>query len=109
MNWLNIYPQYMYHCEAKIVGNKSALSLLRDAIDRAIKNGQAVAGGEHRNPDGKTIPDELPDNVIFATDGEGYSIEVYLMPDDYLDPKWKEYLPFYEGLKEGGNNDKIGG
>lgn len=103
MNLLHIYPQLMEHCEAKILGNRSALKLLRDAIDRALENGvSAVAGegGEHKNPDGSLVSmrsGEVEDQVIFARDGEGYQVDVCVMPDDWNDDKWKseESEPYY--------------
>ena len=102
MNLLHIYPQLAEHCEAKIMGNKAALRLLRNAIDRALEYGKsAVAGegGEHRNPDGSLISmreGQTEDQVIFARDGEGYQVDIYVMPDDWNDDRWKECEPYYE-------------
>jgi len=83
MNLMNIYPQIAEHTEAKIVGNKEALVLLRDAIDRAIK-------------EGKSATPSMTEAVIFATDGEGYEIQVERMPDSWDDKKWEGHTPYYQ-------------
>lgn len=57
MPWIHVYGQYMYHSEAVIRGTAPALTALRDAIDSALKGGEAEAN-------------------VFATDGEGYEIKV---------------------------------
>lgn len=56
--FLHIYGQYQWHHPATIKGNRLALTALRDAIDAALsgRHGQAS---------------------VFATDGEGYSVDVH--------------------------------
>lgn len=56
--WMHLYAQYIEHSPATIRGNVEALRKLRDAITEAIEGGT----GEAKD--------------IFASDGEGYSIEV---------------------------------
>ena len=79
MRLLHIYSQPCEHFEARIVGNDSGLRVLRDAIIKALREGQASSG------------------ELFASDGEGYQVEVTLMPDDWHDPKWDDpkYYPHY--------------
>ena len=84
---LNIYGQPFWHHPARIIGNRAALELLITTISNALKDGKA----ETPNTD---------ESCIFASDGEGYQIEVELMPGSpYLltnagiepDPVW--WLP----------------
>ncbi len=56
--WMHVYGQYQWHAPATIRGNRRALQALRDAIDRAMKEGSGEAS-------------------VFATDGEGYSVDVH--------------------------------
>lgn len=69
---LHIYSQLFEHCEARIIGNDVGLRALRDTIIKALREGQAES-------------DEL-----FASDGEGYQVEVIMMPDDWKDPRWDD-------------------
>lgn len=55
--WLHIYAQYTNHAPATIRGTKEGLIALRDALTAAIETGQGQGEG-------------------FASDGEGYPIEV---------------------------------
>lgn len=55
--FLHVYGQYMWHDDALIKGTRSALLLLREAIDDAL----ATSAGER---------------TVFATDGEGYAVKV---------------------------------
>ena len=87
---LNIYGQEYWHTEAKIVGSKEALEALKEAIDRAIKNSKSVLGG------GITI-----DKALFASDGEGYELELYCLPCDPLTSDWNDWAPEYTGIKGG--------
>jgi len=54
--WVNIYAQYIYHSPATIRGTRNGLVALRDALTKAIDEGEATA-------------------VVFASDGEGYGIK----------------------------------
>ena len=85
MKIVNIYSQQGEHCEAKIVGNNEGLRELIKAIMVAIESGY----GETSKKEG-----------IIASDGEGYIVKVARMPDDWIDPKWEDYIPNYQ--------DKIG-
>ena len=79
MTLLHIYSQLFEHCEARIVGNKAGLQELVKTIEAALKcSGEAISAEE-----------------VFATDGEGYDVEVVVMPNDWNDPKWKESPPHY--------------
>lgn len=68
--WLQIQPQYCWHDEAYIRGNKAALKELAYSL-------LAAADG-----DAATTRD------MFASDGEGYRIEIRRIerPDDFPDP-----------------------
>lgn len=56
---LNIHAQYQWHDDVLIVGNREGLMKLRDAIDRALSDAGPKAG-----------------NDVFASDGEGYGVNV---------------------------------
>ena len=58
--WMHIYPQYTYHSEAFIRGDRAALLKLREAIDKALDGAQ--------NPEAQ----------VFAADGEGYGVIIQL-------------------------------
>lgn len=58
---LHIYAQAFWHTEAVIVGNRTGLLALADAIQEAV------------NVDGTTTAE------AFAADGEGYTVRVRLM------------------------------
>ncbi len=65
---LHIYPQYAWHSEAFIVGNKEALIHLRDALNEAINKG-------------------LSKTIFFAADGEGYDVHVL---EESRTERWNE-------------------
>jgi len=65
---LNIYGQEAWHTEARIIGSKDGLLELRDAIEKAIKDGKA------------TTSNDLP---LFASDGEGYEVIVEMHNDEW--------------------------
>jgi len=76
MSKLHIYGQTFHHDHAFIIGNKSGLVALRDAIQAAI--------------DAET----KPDSTFSAADGEGYNVMVYLEEEKaYWD---KAMLPYTE-------------
>jgi hypothetical protein len=58
MSRLHIYGQSYFHEKAFIVGDKEALTQLRDAIDAALAN-------------------EAGTTLAYVADGEGYDVEVY--------------------------------
>jgi hypothetical protein len=75
---LHIYPQPFEHGDAQIVGNRAGLAKLALAISEAII----------RNTDTEAID-------VFATDGEGYTVKIIVMPDNWLAPKWGAWSPHY--------------
>lgn len=79
MKLLQIYSQPCEHFEAQILGNRAGLRELYDAIGVALNAGCKAHLA----------------NEVFATDGEGYDVEVIVMPDDWTDPKWNDYPPHY--------------
>ena len=86
-NKLHIYGQVYNHDHAFIVGSKTALEALRDAI-------QATLDGSARS------------SVMFAADDEGYEVKVYLEEEDaYWD---KAKLPYTDNDYFVGNDDDIG-
>jgi hypothetical protein len=73
---LHVYGQYCWHSECRIVGNKNALIVLRDAIDDAIKRGKSETGA-------------------MTSDGEGYSVEVEMCDADWDSDKWeRQPMPY---------------
>lgn len=74
---LHIYGQNTSHGEAYLVGDIMALTKLRDAINVALRDGDAATG-------------------VFAEDGEGYT--VYVMKRQNLDDV---QLPYTDGDWEG--------
>jgi hypothetical protein len=70
--WLHVHGQWGPHQPASLIGTVSGLSALRDALTRAIDSG---AEEVH----------------VFATDGEGYAIQIVrtlmssMKPAEYLD------------------------
>lgn len=89
MKILNIYGQEFWHTEAKIAGSKEALEALKEAIDCAIKNGKSAIENSEKEKE-----------PLYASDGEGYAVEIYCLPSDFLDPAWKDWEPEYTGIKE---------
>ncbi len=87
---LHIYSQPYEHANARIVGNREALAALQRAISYALV--MVPIGGMF------TAYEDF-----FATDGEGYGIEIVLMPDEshagigspQEHPLWKKYPPHY--------------
>lgn len=55
--WLHLYPQWVWHCEARIIGNDVALRALAAALLEAADKGAAKC-------------------EAFVIDGEGYAIEI---------------------------------
>lgn len=88
--WLHVYGQPCEHFEARIAGNRKALLLLHDAIDDALME---LTAPDNYN-EAKTTEE------VFATDGEGYSVAIILLPDSpekkpMLDNLWDRYPPQY--------------
>jgi hypothetical protein len=86
--WLHIYGQPCEHCEARIAGNRKALEIVMNTIQKALNMPIDADSWE------KTTEE------VFATDGEGYDVAVKLLPDDpdkkpMLDNIWDRYPPRY--------------
>lgn len=81
---LHIYGQTIWHDEAYIAGTPEALSLLRDAIDEALRTGSGKA-------------------ECFVCDGEGYRVDVVATDDENMD---KMAVPYTDQIAEApaGNN-----
>ncbi|HEU0197080.1 MAG TPA: hypothetical protein VFQ88_07730 [Nevskiaceae bacterium] len=59
--WAHLYAQGAWHDEAYIVGNRTALTALRDALDAALRTGVGAT-------------------ELYARDGEGYATVCLLRP-----------------------------
>jgi hypothetical protein len=73
MKILNIYGQYSFHTNARIIGNTEGLNALANAIQEAINKGQSSTLEE----------DNRTNNPLFASDGEGYKIIIECHDDDW--------------------------
>ena len=62
---LHIYAQYCWHMDAAICGDVAGLTLLRDALNRALERGFA------------RLP-ALENDAVFTADGEGYQVSIRL-------------------------------
>lgn len=72
---LHLYAQCTNHDDAHIVGTRTGLMLLRDAIDRALAHGSS---GEARG--------------VFASDGEGYDVRVACAQEHAMDMLRRPYI-----------------
>lgn len=61
--WLHLYPGAFWHDDGAIVGTRAGLAELRDALEIALRDGNAVASA-------------------FVNDGEEYCIYVHQVTDD---------------------------
>lgn len=93
MKILNIYGQEAWHTEARIIGNREGLLELRDTLDKAIKDGKAISSN---------------DECVFASDGEGYEVQIECHDDGWglmgsKDSFWnkEESAPQYILLERG--------
>ena len=101
MKILNIYGQYYWHTEARIVGNREGLLQLKTTIERALlKDGKATTATD--------VLDNNGDTALFASDGEGYEVIVEMHNDEWglkggVDSFWnkEESSPEYTGLISG--------
>jgi hypothetical protein len=66
--YVNVYGQEFYHSEATICGDIKGLTDLRDTIDKVL------AAGEN----------STETTGAFSSDGEGYDLQVILLPDDKM-------------------------
>ena len=71
-NLLHIFPQLMWHTEATIIGDREALTKLRDAIDATLTSANT-------NDQAETA------FTTFAADGEGYRVLVLCREGDVWD------------------------
>lgn len=78
MKVLNIYGQPMEHMGVTIIGTREGLQDLVTAIDKALLLGTASTG-----------------EMLFASDGEGYAVEVIHGSENWLDDFWQKHPAFY--------------
>lgn len=71
---LHIFGQQSYHDEVRVMGTKTALLILRDAISAAIDMGRATS------------------QPVFVNDGEGYYVEVECVPSEEADALDQPYI-----------------
>jgi hypothetical protein len=81
---INIYGQEAWHTDAKIVASKEGLLLLRQSIDKALKEGVATIG--------------LGYPPLYASDGEGYLLGIITL-DGWDDKRWRAHKPDYRCLE----------
>jgi len=81
MKVLNIYGHPMEHMEAQIIGTREGLQDLVTAIDKALLTGKASTG-----------------EMLFASDGEGYAVEVIRGSENWLDDFWQKHPAFYHRI-----------
>ncbi|MDD5704040.1 MAG: hypothetical protein PHU23_18565 [Dehalococcoidales bacterium] len=96
MKIIHIYDQPFEHSDARILGNREGLTSLRDAIDRALAGEKVVMGGfDHKNLDSQVLHNA--EDVIWATDGEGYELHVECNDSDWMSEFWNrdENKPYY--------------
>jgi hypothetical protein len=89
--WLHIYEQPCEHFEAYIIGNRKTLRILMDTIEDAL---------DYMPLDPDNYNEVMTKEEVFATDGEGYSVRVILLPDSpekkpMVDNLWDRYPPPY--------------
>lgn len=72
--WLHLFAQPQWHFEASIVGTRKGIEALRDALNRALDDADGVASAE-----------------VFANDGEGYGVNVYVVTFAEMDRMQQPY------------------
>jgi len=87
--WGHVYSQPYEHAEARIVGNRKALLLIRDAIDAVLDQSASAS-----------VVETTTKEDIFATDGEGYQVVVTALPDSpervwFVANPWDRHQPHY--------------
>ena len=65
-----LYSQFSWHTEGFVCGDREGLQRLRDAITRALNDGQSQA-------------------TVFAGDGEGFTLHVLMRDEEFLATKLK--------------------
>lgn len=74
--WCHIYGQQMWHGDAYIIANRSALIELKQAIDVALENEEARVKG------------------LAPSDGEGYDLYIKCVDDDF---EWDDLeMPYHD-------------
>lgn len=74
---IQVYPAEQWHDSVYIVANWKALLNLALMLFKAIIRGRSTAN-------------------VWASDGEGYSIEIMRTPDGWDTPLWKNLKPHYQ-------------
>ena len=89
MGLLHVYASPYEHDSPIVVGDLVGLRALRDALDAAMSDSEAVAGGQ-----AVTSP-------LFAQDGEGYEVIVLLRDEDWEDTAgfWRKAIAPYTERK----------
>lgn len=72
-NLLHIYGQEMPHDDVRICGTREGLQNLCKAIEKALADGQSIT------------------DVLFANDGEGYEVQVYVVDNKEFNSLEKPY------------------
>lgn len=66
VRFLHIYGQFMWHDDANIVGDREAITALRDALSAALDDRWGVSMARD----------------VFVNDGEGYTVTVNVVDDE---------------------------
>ena len=85
---VHVFPQQGNHSEAILVGNIEGLKLLKDALEKAIADGESAA-------------------VVFATDGEGYNLCVKREDAKWDTDGWRRLAMSYTDEEWGGRKDPL--
>lgn len=80
---LHIYPQGQWHDDVKVVGNRNALQVMRDAIDAALRDGNAKTSA-------------------MVSDGECFSLIVEVEDHEWQHPAWTtRQTPYADPIANG--------
>lgn len=101
--YFHIYGQRYWHDDAMIIGNKTALKELRDAIDNALRYGEARIGPLSRDGEGYNLfiscmPGETENNEDWKQIRLPYHDREMYEPDDDNEVDPFDYLKFYKSL-----------
>lgn len=83
---LHIYAQEIWHDEAYIAGEREALTILRDAIDDALKKGTSSA-------------------QFFTSDGEGFDVQIVVADEPTMN---KMMVPYTDDIAKAQGADNFG-
>jgi hypothetical protein len=82
--YLHLYAQKYQHADAEIIGNREALVMLRESLNKALS--LDYVGGKRSKIE------------VFTNDGEGYSLFVRCVESDTVDRQFDGYrLPYTQG------------